>query len=282
MADQSDDQRADSQAEALMKPLARLLRPLVRLLIHRGVTFPALGDMLRALYVDVAEHDFALSGKSQTDSRVSLLTGIHRKEVRRLRGAGTPVAEAPASLSLSSQIIAHWLAEAAYLDSDGLPLALPRQADPASTVSFERLVESVTKDVRPRAVLDEWLNRGIAHLDADGLVRLTTTAYVPPPGDADSLFYFGRNLGDHIAAAGANVAGPAARFFDRSLHYDGLGPVSIAKLDKLGRDGAMKLLLQLNRAAQTLANGETADTAKGRFNLGIYIYHSDGEDGRDD
>ena len=60
-----------------------------------GLTFPALADLLRELYVNVAEYDFALSGKEQTDSRVSLLTGIHRKEVRRLRGAGAPVRLVP-------------------------------------------------------------------------------------------------------------------------------------------------------------------------------------------
>ena len=76
---------------ALHRPVARLLRPLVRLFVARGITFPALTNLLRELYVNVAEYDFALPGKEQTDSRVSLLTGIHRKEVRRLRGAGAPV-----------------------------------------------------------------------------------------------------------------------------------------------------------------------------------------------
>ena len=73
-------------------PLARLLRPLVRLLIRSGITFPVATELLRELYVNVAENDFGLPDKEQTDSRVSLLTGIHRKEVRRLRGAGAPPA----------------------------------------------------------------------------------------------------------------------------------------------------------------------------------------------
>jgi len=93
-------------AASLHAPLARLLRPLVRLCIRGGMTFPALAQLLRELFVNVAEHDFALEGKEQTDSRVSLLTGIHRKEVARLRGAGTPVNETPATLSLTSAIIA--------------------------------------------------------------------------------------------------------------------------------------------------------------------------------
>ncbi len=74
------------------------------------MTFPALAQLLRELLVNVAEHDFALDGKEQTDSRVSLLTGIHRKEVARLRGAGTPVNETPATLSRTSAIMARWVA----------------------------------------------------------------------------------------------------------------------------------------------------------------------------
>ena len=86
----SDPAPPPPDAARLQTPIARLLRPLVRLFIRCGLTFPALSDLLRELYVNVAEYDFALSGKEQTDSRVSLLTGIHRKEVRRLRGAGAP------------------------------------------------------------------------------------------------------------------------------------------------------------------------------------------------
>src|SRR5215471_14663879 len=132
-------------------PIARLLRPLVRLCIRCGMTFPALAQLLRELFINVAEHDFPLEGKQQTDSRVSLLTGIHRKEVARLRGAGAPVAEVPTTLSRTSAIIARWLAAPEFTDAKGDPLPLPRTADDGAP-SFETLVESITKDVRPRAV----------------------------------------------------------------------------------------------------------------------------------
>src|ERR1700755_3512961 len=115
-------------ASQLHAPLARLLRPLVRLCIRSGMTFPALAQLLRELFVNVAEHDFALQGKEQTDSRVSLLTGIHCNDDAMLRGAGAPVHEAPATLSRTSAIIARWLAAPEYTDRSGAPKPLPRTA----------------------------------------------------------------------------------------------------------------------------------------------------------
>ena len=73
------------QPDMLLRPVRRLLRPLVRLLIKRGVTFPALADVLRSLYVEVAAHELLTEPRARTDSRISLLTGVHRKEIRRWR-----------------------------------------------------------------------------------------------------------------------------------------------------------------------------------------------------
>ena len=129
-------------AASLHAPLARLLRPLVRLCIRGGMTFPALAQLLRELFVNVAEHDFALEGKEQTDSRVSLLTGIHRKEVARLRGAGAPVHEVPTTLSRTSAIIARWLAAPEFTDAKGEPLPLPRTAEDDAP-SLRRTIEVI-------------------------------------------------------------------------------------------------------------------------------------------
>jgi hypothetical protein len=251
----------------LQGPLARLLRPLVRLFIRSGITFPAVCDLLRELYVNVAEYDFALENKPQTDSRVSLLTGIHRKEVRRLRGAGAPVSVAPVSLSRTSRIIARWLASPDFTDGEGRPRPLPRVHE--DQPSFESLVESVTRDVRARAVLDEWLDRKLAKVDEDGRVVLLEAAYIPQ-GDEAQLYYFGRNLHDHIAAAVRNVLGPGPRFFERAVHYDGLSREAAQKLEERARELAMEALQAGNRSADTLT--EAGAGGDWRWNFGTYIY----------
>lgn len=268
----SDPASPPPSAEKLHGPLARVLRPLVRLMIRSGITFPALADLLRQLYVNVAEHEFALPGKEQTDSRVSLLTGIHRKEVRRLRGAGAPVDTVPTSLSRTSRVIARWLAEPGYCDSEGRPLPLPRQA-PEGEPSFEALVAAVTRDVRPRAVLDEWLDSGLVEIDAAERLHLTEMAFIPRGDDAARLHYFGRNLHDHAAAAVANVLGAQPRFLERAVHYDGLSPELARTLAASSRALAIEALTTANREAHAACRSDAG--GKSRWNFGIYIYVED-------
>ncbi|MDR7035591.1 hypothetical protein J2X36_000326 [Methylobacterium sp. BE186] len=260
------------EGASLHAPVARLLRPLVRLFVARGITFPALTNLLRELYVNVAEYDFALPGKEQTDSRVSLLTGIHRKEVRRLRGAGAPVSAVPVAVSRTSRIVARWLADPTFTDRAGRPLPLPRAAEGAAP-SFEGLVAGVTRDLRPRAVLDEWLDRGLATVDGEGRIVLAESAYVPKGGGEPQLYYFGRNLHDHIAASVANIVGEAPRFLERAVHYDGLSEELAKRLEARAREIAMEALRQANREAHAAC--ETDPGGSHRWNFGLYVYAED-------
>jgi hypothetical protein len=271
---------APPDAGRLQTPVARILRPLVRLFIRCGMTFPALCDLLRELYVNVAEHDFALADKEQTDSRVSLLTGIHRKEVRRLRGAGAPVRLVPASVSRSSMILARWIAAPEFTDGAGAPLPLRRAGDSGGGPTYEDLVESVTRDVRPRAVLDEWLDRGMVAIDADGRVRLEEAAFAPRSGDDRQLYYFGRNLHDHVAAAVENVLAARPPYFERAVHYENVSPEMAARMLALSREIAFEALQKVNREAQ----GALARDSGGgwRWNFGVYLYGEDESLRRDD
>ena len=263
------DANVSSEGAGLHAPVARLLRPLVRLFVARGITFPALTNLLRELYVNVAEYDFALPGKEQTDSRVSLLTGIHRKEVRRLRGVGAPVSAVTAVVSRTSRIIARWLADPRFTDGQGRPLPLPRVAA-GEAPSFEALVSGITRDLRPRAVLDEWLDRGLATLDAEDRIVLAEGAYVPKGGGEPQLYYFGRNLHDHIAASVANIVGEAPRFLERAVHYDGLSEELAKRLEARAREIAMEALHQANREAHAACQSDPG--GEHRWNFGIYVY----------
>jgi hypothetical protein len=272
----SNDRPQPIAPTALLAAARRLLRPLVHLMLRSGVTYPMLADALRHLFVDVAVTDFLAQPAARTDSRISLLTGIHRKLVRQYRTTEFSTSATPEAVSVGSQIIARWLGSPPYADEAGRPRPLPRigRGD-AMEPSFEALVSSVTTDIHPRAVLDDWLSQGLVQVAADDRVVLNAEAFIPRPGGAAQLFYFARNLHDHIAAASANIgAAGAAPFLDRSVHYDDLTPAQAGALEAHAREAAMQVLLAVNRKALDLVEADRLpdDTGRQRVNVGTYIF----------
>lgn len=263
---------------AVVHALRRILRPLVRLMLAQGITYPYLTELLKGLFVEVAERDFRLEPeKPSTDSRVSLVSGVHRKDVSRLRPLlQTPEALAPTVVPLGAQLVAQWLGQARYLQDDGQPRPLARLASEGGALSFEALVASVNNDIRSRVVLDEWLHQGMVRLDEDGRVHLNTHAFVPADGAQEKAFYLGHNLHDHAAAAVHNVLGGQPAFMERSLHYDDLTAASVQELTRLSEQHGMKALLAVNQAALQAEARDGAALAAGqarqRITMGVYFY----------
>jgi hypothetical protein len=261
-------------APSLVAALRHLLRPLVRLLISRGIPYPMLAEMLKRMYVEVADRAFRLEDAPPTDSRVSLLTGVHRKDVRRLRAAPeTDVQTVPEAVALGAQLVAAWTTRREFRDSKGRPRRLPRLASQGAARSFEALVESLSKDIRPRSVLDEWLRLGVVALDDEDRVVLRTGAFVPTRGDGEKAFYLGHNVHDHLAAAVHNVLGEGEPFFERSVHYDALDPASVSMIAALASESGMKALQEVNRKAMGCeARDRKLQVPKARMTFGIYFY----------
>lgn len=145
-------------------PLLRyLLRRLVRIAIGSGITYQAFCKLLRSVYFEVATEFEPVKGKPNSDSRISLLTGLPRREVRALReSVDTPPAPRP---NIERLVLDAWSSSLDFMDAEGNMLPLPRTQRVGGAQSFEALVEGVSKDIRARALLDEWLRKGFVVLD---------------------------------------------------------------------------------------------------------------------
>lgn len=260
--------------------LKRVLRPFVKLMLANNITYTFAIDVLKGLFVEVADKDFMLDNKRQTDSRISLMSGVHRKDVRRLRGHNMDVDEVmPANVSLGAQVIASWNANPKYINADGLPKPLQRFAADNPNESFEGLVRGLSTDIHPRAVLDEWLRLGVATIDDENFVHLTTDMYIPQEGFEEKVFYLGHNLHDHAQAAISNVLGQHISFLERCVHYDTLTMPSIKEIGELAEKQGMKTLREVNKMADGLAVKDKASSkATMRMTYGIYYYYEPMQD----
>jgi len=258
-------------AKTYISALKLVLRPLVRGMVSQGITLPYMTALLKQVYVEAAE-DFRISSKRLTDSRVSLLTGVHRKDVKRLRAEKDDVSALSQYASIGAQVVARWTGDPRYQDDTGSPAHLPR----AGEYSFDSLVEDVSRDMRPRTLLDEWLRRELVQIDGSGHVVLNADDFVPSRDYDDLAYYFGRNVHDHIATAVHNLEGAEHPLLERAAYYDSLTPQSVDELEELSRIIGMDALVKLNKEAHKRAKKDEGKTnANHRFNFGLYFYRDD-------
>lgn len=260
---------------SLISAVRYLLRPLVRLLLTHSITFPFMSNVLKSIYVEVAAVEFQIQGKPQTDSRISLLTGVHRKDVKNLRPERIQEQTIPPSVSLSAKLLNLWSSDPKRLDETGRHRPLPRLTSEGGDASFEELVASVSKDIRSRVILDEWLRTGIASIDAEGRVCLNTEPLFKASDFDEKAYNIGQNLHDHLCAASHNLQSQPP-MLENSVRCNKLTPESIAELDALARQLSSQVLDAINkRATELVARDAGKPEARQRMNFGIYCFNAE-------
>ena len=272
----------DKHPKPLYAAVLRLLRPLIRILLKNGVSYGTFADLAKWVYVDVASEKFGISGRKQSISRVSVITGLSRKEVTRVRQLPRPDDRTSAErYNRAARVIAAWRRESNFQDEHGKAAPLP-VAGPGKT--FSELVKRFSGDVPARAILDELILVGAVERLEDGRVRLLTRAYVPTSSETDKLHILGTDVRHLISTIDHNLQpDPVGPFFQRKVAYDNLPDKALPQFRKLSAKRGQGLLESLDRwLAQR--DRDVAPTVKGtgrnRAGLGIYYFeepYSEGE-----
>ena len=260
---------------SIISALEHCLKPIARLCIHFGIDHRHLSEMLKAAFVSVAKDEFRVSGKSQTDSRIALLTGVHRKDVRRLLGR-SPDKTVGRQQGLIANLIALWLGTPDLVDEHGEPKPIPRNPHPDYKFSLISLAETLTNDIHPRALMDECVNRGIIKLIDDSMVHLIVESLIPADDLDEKAHFFGQNIHDHISAAEHNLNGGEPPFLDRFVWHEGLTEADVKVIAAAARKAALSALKQVNN--QAIQHKEThyseADKPEFRIHFGTFFYSS--------
>lgn len=250
-----------------LQAVRRILLALCRGFIKRGVTLPVIVNIFKHAIVQSAIEQ-SKQNKIITNSRISLMTGVHRKDVSAIRKTGYATS---LPKSLNARVLAQWMGNPRFIRVDGSPRILKR----IGKNSFEDLVVSVSKDIRPKTLLDEWLNRGIVSIDDNNEITLNIENYILSGSEEERLYFFGANLSDHIAVSTHNVFNEENPLFERASYADGLSSESIAKLQSIVNDRAMTLIADINKIAfKMVKKDKSKKGSKYRYKFGAYFYQS--------
>jgi Family of unknown function (DUF6502) len=268
-----------TRTDVLLEESLATLAPLIRLLLANGVTYPQFVAALKLSFLRAAQSELAAGGKKVTDSAISLLSGVHRKDVRELAGSDAlPEQRLDRAKSLPDEVFMRWTNDPQYLDADGLPKVLPLRSRTADEPSFEQLSLSISRDFHSRAVLEELVRLELAEVNAD-TVRLRSTSYVPLAGLTEALQFMSAAVADHIAAAAANVraiqTGTKPGFLEQSIYADELSEESVMELQRLGRriwESALRRTYALASERSEIDRKSALVDQTMRMRFGVYFY----------
>ena len=74
--------RVEASGDVLLEQALALIGPLARLLVANGVGYTQLAARLKPVFMAAAQAELQASDKKTTDAAISLLSGVHRKDVR--------------------------------------------------------------------------------------------------------------------------------------------------------------------------------------------------------
>jgi Family of unknown function (DUF6502) len=264
---------ADDGADAaLREALDRLMAPLAELCLARGLSFAAAEEMFKRAFVDAARNASSAAAVTRDISRISAATGLTRREVTRITLDGE--ARAAVRPSPATQIFTRWMGSRRLHDKNGEPRPLRRQG---KAPSFEALAQAVTRDVHPRTLLEELCRLGLATLDEQtDMVSLARDSFVPRKDKTRMYGFLGNNVGDHMAAAVANVLAEKPPHLEQAIFADELSQESAAAVRALVAAQWKELLAGLVPKIQGLidADEKSGRTADRRVRVGLYSYHA--------
>jgi len=246
---------------------------IARILLRYSIGYREFSDLSKAAFAQVATDGYGIRGRPTNISRVAVMTGLTRKEVKRLRDLGHGFGDAFISKrNPAAELLHYWNTDAEYRSSTGEPKPLPFEGHGAS---FWSLVRRCAGDIPPGAMRTELKRIGAIVETPDGLLKVTTREHFPK--DAESRLIIGINHGlQQLAATVAFNSDPdqaitkTQKFVDSPYIARELVPSLRKELDKTVMDFAVRIDDRFSEIEKESAKLGDVDSVS--VGVGIYFY----------
>jgi len=180
-----------------------LLRPIASMVLKCGMTWKEFSDLSKSTFVEVATDEYGIKGRPTNISRVSILTGIARKEVKRQRDLlrnESPVDKG--KTTDASRVLSGWHQDPLYLDTDGNPKSIPESG---AVPSFESLCATYGGDISRTAMQKELEKTRAVERTPGGKLKAISRFYQPAVHDDENLRWAVSLIRDLVETMNNNV-----------------------------------------------------------------------------
>ncbi len=221
-----------SVQNAALKACRYFMLPITRFLIRNGIGYREFSEISKLAFVQVASDEFGIRGRKTNMSRVSVMTGLNRKEIRKIRDRlENEDWNLDPKLSKPVSVLAEWFTGPKYLTPKGAPKVLPFTAN-EGRISFSSLVREVGGDIPPGAMLKELVRAGCVKQSGSGVLKAIKRQYSPGAVDPFLIERFGECLHDLAQTMAHNLGevDPSRRLFEFRAWSDRIDSLETPKL----------------------------------------------------
>lgn len=163
--------------EKILGALFGVMRSICRLLLRHEIGFREFSELTKTAFVQVATEEYGLRGRPTNISRVAVMTGLTRKEVKRIREKKSNLGKDLISKrNPHAELLHYWNTDKEYIDKSGMPIAIEYEGEGPT---FQALVKRSAGDIPAGAMRTELKRIGAISERPDGLLTVKTRQHLP-------------------------------------------------------------------------------------------------------
>jgi hypothetical protein len=259
-----------------------LLKPLVRMAVKNGVSFPEFSTALKQAYIDVASRQIKAAGTSVTSEGIFVVTSIEATEVERMLRSEVEqhVEFATQAQSPLPRVLNAWHTDMRYTGPYGVlrdleftcpPSAIPTKNDCAS---FSDLAATYCPGISPRALLDELIRTGCVKETGSGFYRAVSRSYVPDPLSDESIRLVAQVVHNLCETLELNLRpesrGGKGRIQRTVYTRNGVSPEALKRFEIHVRSRGQVFADEID---DWFAGNQEREGSEGGFRTGVGFYH---------
>lgn len=263
-----------SSRDQLLYAFRRVLRPLIRILVRSNVRYDEFLELVRGVYVESALRDGLGDDTKLTRAKVSISTGVPRRDVDRFIDNDGALPAAPKTLTkILAEILNIWHTDPQFVGPYGIPLELEVRSQKSR--SFGELVSSVDASVDPGVVLDELVRLRAVVWSGDTHVRTVSRAFIPVEEMSPAqLEFFGNALTRLASTLQFNLdRANSEKRLERSVQSDRGIPLEIVPVfEKHIRERVTELLVDLDNWLSPYKGQDAPGTKNVQVGLAVFQF----------
>jgi hypothetical protein len=233
---------------ALLAAYRHVFRPLVRLALRNGISYEQFAETLKRVFIESAREDFDIPEARNSRSKVAILTGLSRKDVKYVDDAVTTgFGNELERLGLIGRLVEGWTSDGDFTGPYGIPLEI--DADQPGPGGFPLLAKRYGENVSAEALRAEMHRIGVVEETRKGKLRLLSRSYISGRFRPEAIDRMGRTLGDFAETLVHNLAVEdrgRARFERRVYTPDGVDAHTLKEFRDVVRELGQEFLENLD------------------------------------